>query len=59
MQGTIGASGLANLLSGLVGTLPNTTYSSGISVAALTGVAARNVGVCVGILIIVFSFFPK
>ena len=59
VQGTIGASGLANLLSGLVGTLPNTTYSSSISVAALTGVAARNVGVCVGILIIVFSFFPK
>ena len=59
VQGTIGASGLSNLLSGLVGTLPNTTYSSSISVAALTGVAARNVGVCVGILIIVFSFFPK
>ena len=59
VQGTIGASGLANLLSGLVGTLPNTTYSSSISVAALTGVAARNVGVCVGILIIIFSFFPK
>ncbi len=59
VQGTIGASGLSNLLSGLVGTLPNTTYSSGISVAALTGVAARNVGVWVGVLIIVFSFFPK
>ena len=59
VQGTIGASGLSNLLSGLVGTLPNTTYSSSISVAALTGVAARNVGVCVGILIIVFSFIPK
>ena len=59
VQGTIGASGLSNLLSGLVGTLPNTTYSSSISVAALTGVAARNVGVCVGALIIVFSFFPK
>ncbi|MCY3778515.1 MAG: hypothetical protein OXH11_21275 [Candidatus Aminicenantes bacterium] len=59
VQGTIGASGLSNLLSGLVGTLPNTTYSSSISVAALTGVAARNVGVCVGVLIIVFSFFPK
>lgn len=59
VQGTIGASGVSNLLSGLVGTLPNTTYSSSISVAALTGVAARNVGVCVGVLIIVFSFFPK
>ena len=58
VQGTIGACGLANVLSGLVGTLPNTTYSSSISVATLTGVAARNVGVCVGILIVV-SFFPK
>ena len=40
---------MGNLLSGLIGTPPNTTYSTSISLAELTGVAARRVGVYVGV----------
>jgi xanthine permease XanP len=59
VQGALNADGLGNLLSGLLGTLPNTTYSTSISVVDLTGVAARKVGVFCGVLILVLAFFPK
>ena len=38
VQGALNANGVGNLLSGLAGTLPNTTYSSSISLAEVTGV---------------------
>ena len=38
------ADGVGNLLSGLMGTVPNTTYSTSVSVTALTGVGARGRG---------------
>ena len=41
IQGAISADGVGNLLSGLAGTVPNMTYGMSISVAELTGVAAR------------------
>ena len=53
------ADGLGNLLSGLAGTLPNTTYATGISIVELTGVAARSVGVCIGAIFVVVAFIPK
>jgi NCS2 family nucleobase:cation symporter-2/xanthine permease XanP len=59
VQGALNADGLGNLLSGLLGTLPNTTYSTSISVVDLTGVAARKVGLFCGALILVLAFFPK
>ena len=59
IQGAINADGLGNFLSGVGGTVPNTTYGSSIAIAELTGVAARSVGVCVGILFIVLAFLPK
>ena len=59
VQGAVGADGVGNLLSGLMGTVPNTTYSSSVAVTELTGVAARSVGVYIGILFVVFAFFPK
>ncbi len=59
IQGAIAADGLGNLLSGLSGTVPNTTYGMSISIAELTGVAARSVGVCVGVIFIVLAFLPK
>ncbi len=43
VQGAVAADGVGNLLSGLAGTVPNTTYSSSISIAELTGVGARSV----------------
>ena len=59
IQGAINADGLGNLLSGLTGTVPNTTYGMSVSIAELTGVAARSVGVCVGIIFILLAFLPK
>ena len=59
IQGAMSADGLGNLLSGLAGTLPNTTYATGISIVELTGVAARSVGVSIGVIFFVIAFMPK
>ena len=59
VQGALNADGIGNLMSGVLGTLPNTTYSSSISLAEVTGVAARRVGIAIGITFIVLAFFPK
>jgi len=59
VQGAVNADGVGNLLSGLAGTLPNTTYATSISVAQLTGVAARRVGVYGGIFTACIAFLPK
>lgn len=59
VQGAVTADGVGNLLSGIAGTVPNTTYSSSVSITELTGVAARGVGVCIGIVFVVASCIPK
>ena len=59
VQGALNADGVGNLLSGLAGTVPNTTYSSSISVVTITGIAARRVGVYTGIFFILLVFSPK
>ncbi|MCY3757906.1 MAG: hypothetical protein OXG96_09315 [Acidobacteria bacterium] len=59
VQGAVAADGLGNLLSGLAGTVPNTTYSSSVSVTELTGVGARRVGMAVGAVFIAMAFLPK
>ncbi|MYI76081.1 MAG: hypothetical protein F4057_12545 [Acidobacteria bacterium] len=59
VQGAVAADGVGNLLSGLAGTVPNTTYSSSVSVTEITGVAARSVGVCIGVLFVGLAFLPK
>ena len=59
VQGALNADGAGNLLSGIAGTLPNTTYSSSISLAEVTGIAARQVGVVIGLIFILVAFFPK
>ena len=59
IQGAIAADGAGNLLSGLAGTVPNTTYGVGIAVAELTGVTSRAIGICVGIVFAAFAFLPK
>lgn len=59
VQGAVAADGVGNLLSGLAATVPNTTYSSSVSVTEITGVAARNVGVCIGVLFVGLAFLPK
>lgn len=59
VQGAVAADGTGNLLSGIIGTLPNTTYSSSIAVTELTGVANRNIGIAIGLIFIILAFFPK
>ena len=59
VQGALNADGTGNLLSGLGGTLPNTTYSSSIALAEVTGIGARRVGVIIGAIIFALAFFPK
>jgi NCS2 family nucleobase:cation symporter-2/xanthine permease XanP len=59
VQGALNADGLGNLLSGLAGTLPNTTYSTSISLADVTGIGARRVGVVIGVTLALVAFLPK
>ena len=59
VQGALNADGVGNLLSGLIGTPPNTTYSTSISLAELTGVAARRVGVYIGVIFVLLALSPK
>ena len=46
IQGAINADGLGNLLSGIGGTVPNTTYGASIAIAELTGGGVARGGAC-------------
>ena len=59
VQRALNADGVGNLLSGIAGTVPNTTYASSISIADLTGVAARRVALVGGLIIVLTAFIPK
>ena len=59
MQAAVAADGAGNLLSGIAGTVPNTTYSTSISITELTGVAARSVGVWIGVVFVAAAFLSK
>ena len=59
VQGAVATDGVGNLMSGLLGTVPNTTYSSSVSVTELTGVASRLIGVFIGVFFLLLAFLPK
>ncbi len=59
VQRAVNADGVGNLVSGLAGTMPNTTYSTSVSIADLTGVGARKVAFYGGLLIVLTAFVPK
>ena len=59
IQGTLYADAAGNILSGLMGTVPNETYSENISILKVTGVASRSVGVFGALLLIALPFSPK
>ena len=59
VQGAVMADGLGNFLSGLLATVPNTTYSSSVSIVEITGVAARRVGVGIGVGFCALALLPK
>ena len=59
VEGAITVDGMSNLISGLAGTIPNTANTLGVSMAELTGVGARNVGIATGAVFIAMAFLPK
>lgn len=59
VQGAVNADGVGNVLSGLAGTLPNTTYSTSIAIVEITGVAARRVAIYGGAILALLAFSPK
>ncbi len=59
VQGAVAADGVGNLLSGLTGTVPNTTCASGVATVEITGVASRRVGIYIGVFFLALVFFPK
>ncbi len=59
VQGALMADGIGNFLSGVTGTIPNTTYSTSVSIVELTGVAARSCGIAIGCIFILLSVNPK
>ncbi len=59
VQGAVAADGVGNLLSGLLATVPNTTYSNSVSLVEITGIASRRVGVWIGVIFVALAFLPK
>ena len=59
VEGAITVDSISNLISGFAGTVPNTATTLGVSMAELTGVAARRVGIATGAVFIVMAFLPK
>ena len=59
VEGAVAVDGISNLFSGLVGTIPNTANTLGVSMAELTGVGARSVGVATGAVFVIMAFLPK
>ena len=58
-QGTVMVDGVGNLLCGVTGTAPNTTYSVAAPLVEISGVAARSVAVATGAIFLVAAFLPK
>ena len=59
VQGAVAADGVGNLLSGLAGTVPNTTCASGVATVEVTGVASRRVGMYIGVFFLALTLLPK
>ena len=59
VQNTVATGGLGSLLAGLAGGMPLSTLQTGASLAELTGVASRVVGIALGIWLAAFAFAPK
>lgn len=59
VQGCLNSDGLGNIMAGLVGTVPNTTYSGNIAAIEITGVASRRVGYYAAGILLLMAFFPR
>ena len=59
VQNAVATGGLGSLLAGLAGGMPLSSLQTGASLAELTGVASRVVGITLGIWLAAFAFAPK
>lgn len=59
VQGAVATDGAGNIFAGLVGAIPSTAYSIAASLAQLTGVASRYIGIAAGALLVTLAFLPK
>lgn len=59
VQGSVTVDGMSNLLAGLAGTVPNTTYSLAAPLAEVTGVASRAIGIATGAIFLALVCLPK
>ena len=59
VERAVAASGVANLIAGLLASVPITTYSSSVAAAELTGVSSRRVGYYAAGSLAVLAFCPK
>ena len=59
VQEGVAANGLGNLIAGCAGAIPVKSDHTGISLIELSGVAARRLGVCIGIILLLLAFMPK
>lgn len=56
---TVTCHGICVVMNGLTGTLPSGTSSANIGLVAVTGVAARIVGITAGIMLVAMAFLPQ
>ena len=59
VQGAINADGAGSFIAGVLGTVPNTVYSTSVAVVEMTGIAARRVGWWGGLFLVLLAFCPK
>ena len=60
VQGAVNANGIGSVISGFLGVLPTGTYAAtSVSLTSFTGVAARNVGYVIGIILVFLALMPK
>lgn len=59
VQGAINADGVGSIVAGLLGTVPNTVFSTSVAMGEITGVASRRVGAWGGLFLLLLAFSPK
>ena len=59
VQATLAGGGVTNVIAGLFGAVPNVINPGTLSFVQTTGVAARSMGYCIGLIFIALAFVPK
>ena len=59
LQGGIRADGFNTVLASIFGTFPNTTFSQNNAVIRITGIASRQVGILLAIMLVVLGSMPQ